>query len=369
MPPINILIKPASGLCNLNCGYCFYHSLQKEQNLNSNEMMTLDVLDNIVKKAFEFAEGYVSFGFQGGEPTLRGLDFFLEFIKFIKKYNNKNINVNKYIQTNGLVINDKWAEYFAKNNFLVGLSLDGPLRIHDFYRKKPNNDGSFSDVMKTIEIFNYHKVQYNILYVVTSKTAKEGKKIYTWFRDKNFSYLQFIPCLDPMTAKRGSLNYSLSPNFFSKFLNDTFDCWYKDFINGKYISIRFIDNIIKIVGGQPAESCDMKGHCSIQNVIEANGDIYPCDFYVVKNWLLGNIKNINFKDIFSSEKAKKFIIESTLKPEKCKKCRWLNLCKNGCKRHRVNNLNYYCDSYQIFFKKNINKTKVSPFFLGCSLKT
>ena len=355
MPPINILIKPASGLCNLDCKYCFYHSLQKEQNLNSSEMMSLDILDNTVKKAFKFAERHVSFGFQGGEPTLRGLDFFIEFIKLIKKYNTKNINVNKYIQTNGLVINDEWADFFVKNNFLVGLSLDGPLRIHNTYRKKPNNEGSFSDVMKTVEIFNKHKIEYNILYVVTSKTAKEGKKIYTWLKDKNFNYLQFIPCLDPMTAKRGSFNYSLSPQLFSKFLNDTFDCWYKDFINNKYISIRFIDNIVKIAGGQSAESCDMKGHCSIQNVIEANGNIYPCDFYAMQDWLLGNIKEIDFHDIFNSNKAREFISESLYRPNKCKKCRWLTLCRNGCKRHRVNGLNYYCNSYQTFFNKNIDK--------------
>ena len=355
MPPINILMKPASGHCNLNCKYCFYHSLQEEQNFSNNSMMNLDVLENIVKKAFEFADSSVSFGFQGGEPTLRGFDFFQKFIELTNKYNSNKIKVNKYIQTNGLSVDEKWSEYFVKNNFLVGLSLDGPLKVHNVYRKKKNNEGSYHDVMKAVKIFNKFKVEYNILYVVTSNTVKETKKIYTWFKNNNFNYLQFIPCLDPMTVKRGSFQYSLTPNLYTKFLNDIFECWYNDFVNGKYISIRFIDNIVKIVAGQNAESCDMKGHCSIQNVIEANGDIYPCDFFVTKDWLLGNIKDTDFSAIFKSDKSRKFIEKSFEKPDKCNKCRWNVICRNGCKRYRENGLNYYCDSFQGFLNSKIDK--------------
>ena len=186
-------------------------------------MMSMETLEVLVKKALSYADNVCNFGFQGGEPTLAGMEYYKNLIAFVNKYNKKRVKVNYAIQTNGIIIDEEWAKFLADNKFLVGISLDGPKDIHDKNRIDLNNKGTFNDVMKTTEIFNKYHVEYNILCVINSLTARYVNKVYNFFKKNNFNYLQFIPCLDPLDEKPGNRKYSLTPEKYTLFLKRLFD--------------------------------------------------------------------------------------------------------------------------------------------------
>lgn len=355
MPPINFLIKPASSSCNLRCKYCFYHSIAENREIASYGIMKEDTLEAVIKKGLEYADYYCGFAFQGGEPTIAGLDFFRKCIELESKYNTKNLKISNSLQTNGMLIDEEWAKFLHDNNFLVGLSMDGPKDVHNLNRIDSKADGSFNRVMKTVELFNKNKVEYNILYVVTSYSARYASKIYKFFKEKGFKYLQFINCLDPLNEEPGKRPYSLKPNDLERFLKITFDLWYEDYIRGNYISIRYFDNLINMLIGNRPEACNMTGVCQCSCVIEGDGGVYPCDFYVIDKWLLGNIKDDEIKDMMTSDTGKNFVAPSTQMEQECKECKWVSLCRGGCRRERETfdgenlKLNYYCSAYKAFF--------------------
>lgn len=355
MPSINFLIKPASSNCNLKCKYCFYTSISENRDVYSYGIMKEDTLEAIVKKGLEYAEGVCGFTFQGGEPTIVGLDFFEKLIDMQGKYNKKNLKIINSIQTNGILIDEKWAQFLYKNNFLVGLSLDGPKEVHNINRVDSKRDGTFNRVLKTVALFKKYKVEYNILYVVTSQSARYANKIYNFFKANDFKYLQFIPCLDPLDEEAGKEKYSLLPKDFEKFLKITFDRWYEDFMKDEYISIRYFDNLVNMILGNRPEACNMTGQCQCNCVIEGDGGVYPCDFYVMDKWKLGNIKEMEISDMLTSNIAMNFTQCSIEKPLECMECKWYSLCRGGCRRERErldgNNigLNYYCSAYKEFF--------------------
>ena len=352
MKNISVLIKPASSLCNIECSYCFYNTIAEEREIASYGFMELSTLENIVKKAFEFSEGgSCTFAFQGGEPTLIGLDFFKKFIEFQNKYKDNSF-INNVIQTNGILIDDEWAAFLKENKFLVGLSLDGPQKVHDARRKGKDNKGTFHSVMKAKRIMDRYKVEYNVLSVVDTTLARNVKEVYEFFKKEKIAYTQYIACLDPLMSENPMDKTNLSPKTYATFLKKLFDLWYKDFMKGKYVSIRYFDNLINIILGRTDEACDMKGHCSIQNVIEADGSIYPCDFYVYDRWNLGNINDNTFEDIIGSDKAREFLSGSLAVADKCNLCKWKHICRGGCRRNRENpeNLNTLCEAYDDFFE-------------------
>ncbi len=352
MPALSMLIKPASGNCNLRCKYCFYYDVIHKREVTNYGMMSEDTLETLVRKAFEFAEGSVTFAFQGGEPTLASLDFFKQFIAFQEKYNTNKIQVNNALQTNGMIIDDDWARFFHDHKFLIGLSLDGHKDIHNYYRIDAKGEGSFNQIMKACKIFDKHKVMYNILCVVNKHVAKHPSKVYNFYRKQGFEYLQFIPCLDELDQEPGQNQYSLTSDAYEHFLMTIFDLWYDDFIHGKGISIRMFDNILQMILGYPPESCDMNGHCSVNAVIEADGSIYPCDFYVIDQWKLGNINESNLVDILRCDLAKEFIQESVNTDPECHTCEFYRICRSGCKRHKEPKIdgkyghNYFCSAYK-----------------------
>lgn len=356
MPPVSLLIKPASSNCNLRCKYCFYHSIAENRDIQSYGIMEVETLEILVKKTLEYADIACTFAFQGGEPTLAGLEFFNKLIEFQNKYNKKNVKINNSIQTNGIVIDGEWAEFLHDNNFLVGLSLDGPKDIHDMNRVDEKNKGTFNNAMRTVDLFNRYKVEYNVLFVVSAAVARHASKVYNFFKKNNFQYIQFIPCLDPLDEEPGGHSYSLTPDRFTNFLKTLFDVWYDDIKQGKEISIRYFDNLVGMVMGYPPENCGMSGVCQCQFVVEADGGVYPCDFYVVDEWYLGNLKDEGFDEIGQSKTALEFMEVSKHIDLKCKECKWLNICRGGCRRNRepfVDNkpeLNYFCPSYMEFFE-------------------
>ena len=215
--------------------------------------------------------------------------------------------------------------------------------------------------MKTVHLFNKYGVEYNILSVVNGYVAKHAGKVYNFLLKNDFRYLQFIPCLDPLDEVRGQYQHSLTPEKFTIFLKDLIDSWYRDVMNGNMVSIRYFDNLVGIIMGYRPEACDMNGYCTCQFVIEANGGTYPCDFYVIDGWYLGNIKENSFEEMANSDTAKNFVNISRHLDPKCKDCKWVSLCRGGCRRNREPivdgepSLNYFCSSYKEFFDYSIDR--------------
>ena len=356
MPPINVMLKPASGLCNLRCRYCFYADEMKNREVSSYGLMSEETLEVIVQKALAEAEGQCTFGLQGGEPTLAGLDFLKKLVELQKKYNKKNLIINNALQTNGMLIDEQWAEFFAENHFLVGVSLDGDQSLHDLYRRDADDKGTFDRVMKTVSLLEQHGVEYNILTVVTAQTAKRIGEIYKFFARKKLRYQQYIPCLDPLEADRGGEKYSLTPELYGNFMKKLFDLWYDDVVNGRFIYIRYFENLLGMMLGMPPESCGVSGVCSRQYVVEADGSVYPCDFYMLDSYKLGSLVTDSFDQLEERRKQLRFIEDSAIWPSECMNCKWVRVCRNGCRRDRIMGednaigKNYFCQSYKAFFE-------------------
>lgn len=356
MPPIHLLIKPSSGACNLRCRYCFYHDEMEKREQSCYGFMTPETQESMIRRALEYAEGQCTFAYQGGEPTLIGLDYFRQAEELIQKYNRKNLRIDRAIQTNGFALDEEWARFFADNRYLVGLSMDGTKETHDRFRVDAGGEGTFRQVQHTAKMFDRIGVEYNILTVVNAQTAKKIQSIYTFFKKNGFRYLQFIPCLDPLGEEPGQRDYSLTPEAYGEFLCRLFDLWYKDLMNGEEVSIRQFDNYIQMLMGYPPESCGMSGVCSFQNVVESDGSVYPCDFYVLDEWKLGNLNVNSFPELEEKRKELGFVEESRQIHPDCQKCRWLSICRGGCKRYREPRLetgelrkNCFCRSYEMFF--------------------
>lgn len=349
MPPLSIMIKPASSLCNLRCRYCFYHNVSEIREVSSFGVMTENTADNIIKKALSFANGEsVAFAFQGGEPLIAGLQYFKHFVKKVKEENRLNSRIYLSIQTNGTLVTDEWAQFFHDNGFLVGLSLDGDFKNNKF-RVDENRENAFYKILTAAEKFKRFNVDFNILTVLTGHCADNIDDIYKFFRSKGFRYLQFIPCLRPFGDKSESELYMTNEQY-ANFLIHCFNRYVKDYVRGQYTSVRYFDNLMHLYLGNPTEQCGMCGHCMHQFVAEGNGNIYPCDFYCTDEWILGNIddENENFDTLAHCPKAIEFLRESLAVPEKCKKCKYYPVCRaGGCKRTREDR--DYCEAYKKFF--------------------
>ena len=311
--------------------------------------MNTGTLENIVRKALAEAQHECTFGFQGGEPMLAGIGFYEELIRLQKKHNTKGLSISNSFQTNGSLIDDKWASFFSDNEFLVGLSLDGNEEIHDRYRKDTDGLGTFKTVRRAAKILEKHKVDFNVLCVVTAQSAEKAKSIYRFFMHNGFEYQQYIPCIAPLGQKEQE--YSLSSQGYAIFLKDMFDVWFDDRIKNTFVYNRYFENLAGIISGVPPESCDMVGRCSVQYAIEADGSVYPCDFYMRDAYKLGNINKDSFEYIDRKRSQIRFIEESEKLPEQCMECRWFTLCKNGCMRYRdENGKSIFCEAYKELFE-------------------
>lgn len=351
MPPVNILIKPASSACNIRCRYCFYRTLSEERREFDKGIMGLDTLEKLVKNALSFAEDSCCFGFQGGEPALVGLEFYQELICLQRQYNIKQVEIRNTIQTNGTLMTEQWAAFFAEHHFLVGLSLDGNRRCNQ-YRVDYDNQPVFNRIMKTVRLFDEYKVEYNIVSVVTAASVKNVRLSYEFFKSKGFFYQQYIACLDEAPGK--TTDYSLTPVAYGTFLKELFDLWYEDYTKGVQIDIRAFSNWIQMAAGFPPESCGMSGKCQCYFVVEGDGSVFPCDFYAADEWMLGTVED-DFAKLLQSERARNFVEGSLPVHDRCKVCRYFALCRGGCRRWRepfVNgtpSLNCLCEAYRIFF--------------------
>ena len=356
MPPVQLLIKPSSGNCNLRCRYCFYYDEMGRRETASYGFMSLETLENLVHKSMDYAEGSCDFAFQGGEPTLSGLRFFEQLLALEKKYNTKGLTVHNSIQTNGYGLGEEWADFFAANHFLVGVSLDGIRPTHDAYRRTPKGEDSFWEVKKTINLFQKKQVDFNILTVVNRRTAQRIRKIYELYQKEGWHYLQFIPCLDPLGEQAGNREYSLTPEAYGEFLVTLFDLWYADLCQGRQPYIRMFENYIGILMGIQPEACDQRGRCSIQHVVEADGSVYPCDFYVMDAYRMGSFNEDDVEELRRRGESLGFVQASLRGKEACEACPYGFICRGGCRRNRQVEAdgalgdNYFCSSYKRFFE-------------------
>jgi len=345
----------------MRCTYCFYADEIKHRSVAQYEFMSIRTLENIIKKAFDYAEGVCTFGFQGGEPTLIGLDFYKTMVELVRKHNKKKIKVEYALQTNGLEVDEEWAEFFHNNDFLLGLSLDGVKSIHDTYRLDASGNGTFSRVMKTAHIFNKYNVKYNVLIVITNQIASHINQVYNALIHNGFFYQQYIPCLDPLGEDRGKHPYSLTPQNYGNCLIRLFDAWYCDMAKGNEVYIRDFENLAGMILGRFPERCGLSGVCRNQNVIEADGSVYPCDFYVLDEFRIGNLNENNFDELGRRCIEIGFVESSMRVEEICKTCKWVRFCRGGCRRDRQCKkldeigLNYFCSAYQLFYAHAIPK--------------
>lgn len=352
MPPVTMLIKPASGFCNMQCKYCFYTDVVSKRGVKSYGMMTVDTLEKLTMKALNYADGMCSFAFQGGEPTLAGLDFYKNLIRFQKTYNHKGVKIYNSVQTNGYNLSEDFAQFFGQHGFLIGVSLDGNKEIHNKFRITAKGEGTYENIINTTKLLKKKGAEYNILCVVTKDIAQNSSAVYNSL--KRFKFLQFIPCIDGFNEPQS--DFSLSADQYGDFLIETFRLYYKDFKNHKYVSVRNFDNYVMILSGQAAENCAMNGVCSCYFLIEGDGSTFPCDFYVLDKWKLGNVNSDSFQRMINSKTAKEFVELSMYKAPECNDCKWYFICRGGCRRDRepfINGkpgLNKYCEGYKRFFE-------------------
>ena len=348
MPPITVMVKPVSGACNMRCQYCFYADEMHNRETSVYPHMTSELLDVMVRRVIRSADSSVHFLFQGGEPTLIGLPFFRQLVQIQKKYNTRGLKVTNAIQTNGYALSDEMIAFFAKERFLVGVSLDGTHETHDLLRPDAKGLPTSGIVRKSIERLRAAGVSVNVLCVVNSEVARRPHEVFSALSE--YEYLQFIPCLDGLDGE--TRDYSLSSEAYLAFLKTTFDCYHQAYLDGHPVSVRNFDNWVAMLMGMPPENCAMVGRCGPSLVIESDGSVYPCDFYALDHWKLGSISEDSLKRMLTSDKEKSFLEESLPVPEKCRACRWYSLCRNGCKRERRKDsgLNRWCEVHTQFFE-------------------
>ena len=358
MKQIELLIKPVSYDCNLDCKYCFY---KKTFSLYSgkNHRMRKDVVKKLISESMRYSDGGPCiFSWQGGEPLLTGVDFFKRVIELEKKYGRPGQRVSNSIQTNGTLLNSEWIKLLREYNFLVGVSLDGPSKVHNHYRYYPSGSGSFEKVMEKIHLLKKGRVEFNILSTIGRQTAKYPERIYNFSLSQGFSYLQFIPAVD---RRKGKIEeFSITPTQYGDFLCKLFDLWWNG-VNPP-ASIRMFDNILEILLQGNSSSCMFKSSCGEYIVVEFNGDVYPCDFFVRKEWRLGNIFEMPIEQLF--KRAKSHFGESRkIAPSDCDRCPWNFICHNGCpwfrwvKNGNIKDKDYFCQAYKQFFSHTIEKFK------------
>jgi uncharacterized protein len=332
MDNITLLIKPSSHRCNIECTYCFYRRV-KALYPDGHSFMTIETAEMLIRKALRLGCRECQFCWQGGEPTLMGIDFFREIVRLQKKHGLSGQVIGNSIQTNGILIDDNWAQFLAENSFLVGLSLDGPEDVHDRYRRTPAGKGTFNKVMNAARTLRQHGAAFNILTLLTDRNVKQAERLYGFFRREGFSHLQFVPCMERNPATGEILPYSIMAEDLGRFHCSLFDLWMKD---GFYdVSIRTFEDILIYYVDGVHTSCNWLRECASYVVVEHNGDVYPCDFFVYPEWKLGNIREDSYHQILENPLRRKFARMKSGLPGQCRSCRWLDFCHGDCSKFRV----------------------------------
>jgi len=342
------MIKPVSGACNMRCEYCFYADEMKRRGEGIYPAMTDDMLETLVRRVMVYADGQATFAFQGGEPTLAGIGFFRRLVQLQKTYARPGLAVSNALQTNGLHLTDEMIAFFAEHDFLLGVSLDGCRDTHDLLRRDAAGRGTYDRVLATVRRLEAAGVKYNILCVVNQAVADHMDQVLEALRP--FEFLQFIPCLDPLDGAANA--YSLTAEGYGRFLRASFDYYEEAFRAGRSLSVRHIDNWVAMLMGYPPENCAMRGECALGFLVESSGDVYPCDFYALDQWKLGNLRDKSLRQMARTDTAEAFCAASRAVPDMCLTCPCRPLCRNGCRRERdpATGLYRFCASTRAFFE-------------------
>lgn len=355
MSQFSFLIKPASSLCNLRCRYCFYADEARNREKASTGLMGEETAALLLREAYGAVgpRGFVTFAFQGGEPTLAGLDFFRRFTARARETKPPGVGISFSIQTNGTMLNEEWARFFQKEDYLVGVSLDGFPDLHNLYRLDAEGNDTWNRAAKNAALLKKTGVRVNALCVVTAQCARSAQKAYQSLKKAGFDYLQFIACLDPMGEERGGRPWSLTPEAYGQFLCELFDLWYRDWERGEYRSVRLFDDYVHLLLNDGGSTCATCGQCGGYLVVEADGTVYPCDFFALDQWRLGTLGEQSLSDMLESDAYRRFMDLGAEKPGECNPCPGRMLCNGGCKNDWVRaadeNHNYFCSAFRRLF--------------------
>lgn len=325
-----IMIKPASSRCNMRCRYCFYEDVAASREEPIKKMMSdRDVeymLDNIFGDIM--LEDAVTFSFQGGEPTLVGLDWFENFVRQVRR--RTSIPVQYTLQTNGSTLDEAWCGFFQREHVLVGLSLDGPMAVHDANRPDINGRGTYNRVIRGKRLLEMHGVPYNVLMVLTNDLARHPLQVWRFLMQQNISYVQFISCMGPLDDRVS--RYALTPERFASFYKVLLLKWYESFLEGRYISVKLFDDLVNLLRYGKVTACGMTGQCTAQIVVESDGSVYPCDFYALDEWRLGNLTCQRLTEVLAAPASEAFVCRPRSLPGACADCPYRAVCGGGCPR-------------------------------------
>ncbi len=354
----HVLLKPIGPLCNLDCDYCFY--LDKADYFPDRTRFEMgdDVLESHIKS---YIEGQprdcreVTFGWQGGEPTLRGLPFYRRAVSLQTKYQRAGMRIVNTFQTNGILIDDCWAQFFKQHDFLVGISIDGDEELHDHYRKTRSGHGSYHKVLKGLQCLQRNGVDYNVLATVHAHNGNHGERVYQHLTSVGAKFIQFIPVVEAIKGQ-GVSKRSVGSEQFGRFMLEVFDCWRKKDIGRVFVS--HFDNALGMNLGMPSSVCVHSQSCGNNLVTEHNGDTYSCDHFVYPENKLGNIKRSDYPELIETPIQQDFSLgKKSASDTFCDKCDQRDLCHGGCPAQRIGttgelsfgNRHYLCESYYLFF--------------------
>ncbi len=372
---LHVMAKPIGPICNLDCEYCYYLHKEDLYPKTKSWRMEPETLETYIEQyiaAQPDGTEEVTFAWQGGEPTLLGLDFFKRIVELEKKFARPGQKIANALQTNGVLLDDEWAEFFKQEGFLIGLSIDGPAELHDRYRYDKKGNGSFKAVMQALQLLKRHSVEFNTLVVVNNENSLHGRRVYTYLRDNGVEFIQFIPIVErrgvgvhpeseltnaEQTNRWGHLvsSRTVVPEQYGQFLCEVFDEWVKRDVGKVFVQI-FDQALAAWLGLEPS-LCVFRKQCGRALAIEHNGDLYSCDHYVETDYKLGNIHELPIIELANSQRQREFGIakESTL-PQYCLDCEVRFACNGECPKNRFITtpdgevgLNYLCGGYRMFF--------------------
>lgn len=380
IPVFHVMAKPSGATCNLDCKYCYF--LSKEVMYpGSRFRMADELLETFVRQYIEAQRvPEVIFAWQGGEPTLMGLDFFERAIRYQQKYTRPGMTIHNALQTNGTLLNEAWCQFFKKHNFLIGISMDGPQELHDAYRVNKGGAGSFKQVMRGWRLLSELGVEYNILCTVHAANQDHPLEVYRFLRDElKTLFIQFIPIVERATAQTLPLanlgwseraggerplytqsgsqvtQRSVNARKYGEFLISVFDEWVRHDVGQVFVQI--FDVALGAWLGQPGSLCVFAPKCGQALALEHNGDLFSCDHFVEPDYFLGNISSAHLLELVSSAKQRQFgDAKLTALPRYCRQCTVRFVCHGGCPKNRFiptpdgePGLNYLCVGYKAFF--------------------
>lgn len=372
--PMYVMLKPAGSLCNLRCKYCYYLEKNELYKDSRNHIITDELLEKFIKEYIEAQTmPEVLFTWHGGETLMRPVSFYKKALELQRVY-GRGRRIDNCIQTNGTLITDEWCQFFKENNFLVGVSIDGPQEFHDEYRKTATGRPTFRQVMKGINLLNKHGVEWNALAVVNDFNADYPLDFYHFFKEIGCHYIQFTPIVERIIDRADGLtlapgmqeggrmaDFSVTAEQWGDFLCAIFDEWVHHDVGNYYIQL-FDATLANWVGQAPG-ICTMARECGHAGVMEFNGDVYSCDHFVYPEHKLGNLHSQTIYEMMNSPKQKEFSkMKHLMLPQQCKECNFLFACHGECPKNRFvkdkygnPGLNYLCSGYHKFF------THVAPY--------